>query len=260
MIQAEYKFGEVGYIDKPTHLVMYAPHLHRLPKPKIPEFIQKLSTLEALKMESTPILPPDTPKDLIEFIAKLNMIGKPVEYISANKPDGTQLGYAILDYGVPIELTELFISSGLLRFKHSGDINFHENIEEIIKDILIEEQSLRFPNIDIQRSIANYSRLMQSISSGGIMINEETLVQLLEWYGLYQGQIMEYEIMLPDILGFRNRYKGKIGVLAGAFHAENIDRMLDGVLREKPIRWEEYKKTLPFPMRRVLETTEKLIL
>ena len=252
MTEINYMYSDVTYIDRKNHLVIGVNHLHKIPESKIMEFIEKLNPLKGMKIESRDF-PPDVPYNCVEVLAKAAMNGKPFEYIANEKKrDGTTLGNITKDYGLPIEVVEFHTSFIPLMVSGMKQI---DSIEEMVDSMqsLFESAKKRYPDLNADRAVKNYFKIMENMIA-------EKIIHFLKAYLPYHGQILEYEIMQPDILDFRKRINGKIGIIIGNFHAEGINKMLEGQQTEKPVSWKEYKQTLPDEVLDLVESIEKLVL
>lgn len=256
MTEINYMFGDVTYIDKKDHLVIGANHLHKIPESKIMGFIEKLNPLKGMKIESRD-LPPDVPYNCVEVLAKAAMNGKPFEYIANEKKDGTTLGDIIKDYDLPIEVVEIHTCFVPLMLRDMKLINSSEEMANSMQS-LFESAKERYPDLNANRAIENYFKIMKNIMLKDAA-NFKNISHFLNVYLLYYGQILEYEIMRPDILDFRKRINGKMGVIVGNFHAEGINNLLEGKPIEKPISWKEYKQTLSEEVLKLVESIEELI-
>ncbi len=194
------------YIDRPGYLVISANHSQRLLESEIPEFLERVKDLKGMKIEGAPV-PDYVPKDVIEVFARESMKGKPVEYVANTRLNGDLLGQVYEEYGFPIELAEQYYCFKPAVMTDMRPIRSFEELSEAMTDSLLAGKE-RCPNIDYERAIDRFFVINQ-------ILRGHHIPSFCNEYLAYHGLLIEYEFIQPDILDFRERIEGKIGVLIG---------------------------------------------
>lgn len=243
MREIKYQEQDVEFIDKPSYLVVGAAHLHKVPESRIPTFVEKISKLSGMKLEATPI-PANVPFNLVEVLAKVCMQGKPLEYIASTRPNGDDLAKIYQEYGIPVEITELRYA---LRPLFVGDMIPIHSAEDMMDEVILSLNAgkERVPNIDVQRGLDYCEKVMKALLNSSVTMDE------VQWFFnsiyIYHGHVVEYEFMQPDVLDFRRRIDGKIGVVIGRLHHLNIAKLLDGEKIRQPPVWDRYQEIIGLP-------------
>lgn len=257
MAQQNYFPESVQYIDRPNHLIISSPHFLRLQSQVIPEFVKKLEGLAGMKAESSDGAESTLPFDCIEVMSKVAMLGKPYEYIASQRQNGGNLGDVLEEYGVPMPVIELhYALLPLAVIKNKPITSADELFNAVISSLAIGQK--RIPKLNTERTVANFTQIMDLISA-----NKFASQDLMIFSNIYlqnHGYLIEYEFMQPDILDFRKRIDGRIGVQIGAFHSARISEALDGKLIERPKSWDDYRSELPRNSLEIISTIESLVL
>lgn len=181
------------------------------------------------------------PYDCVEVLAKAAMLGKRVEPISDRRLNGDLLGKVLEEYSVPAYLTEIYYSFVPLLAHPLLPVRDADQMTRLSFQS-IEDGKRRCPNLDVERAKINQVKILQSVVANRIKI--DYIKDFCNVYALYKGHVIEYEFMQPDILDFRRRIEGRIGIVVGKFHAERISDMLDGNSIPKPPFWSSYKEKM----------------
>jgi len=249
--------SDVEYLEGTNHLVIVANHLHILPDSNIPVFLEKTANLQGMKIEGKDI-PSSAPFNCIEVIARAAMVGKPCEWIADKTPDGKQIGTLLEEYGLPTKVSEIYLGFKPLYLNEMKPIRSSEEMANGVY-VAITTSKDRFPDLNVNRALTNYERVMQDlILTGQVQLSE--IIDFCNVHALYKGPIIQYSFMAPDIEEFRKRINGKIGIVVGSFHAKPIHDMLEGIPMPPPVSWADYKKTLPARSAQVIDSIERIVL
>ena len=257
MNDINYMKSDVGYIEGTNHLVVASKHFHILPDSKLPVFLEKTADLQGMKIEGKEI-PPSAPYNCVEVMARATMAGKPCEWIADSTPDGRRIGTLLEEYGLPTEVSEVYLGFKPLYMRDMKPVGSAEEMAEGVHTAL-ETSRDRFPDLDMDRALTNHKRVMQKLVLRGTVQLPE-IVDFCNMHALYRGPIIQYAFMAPDIEKFRGRIDGKIGIVVGYFHAQPVYDMLEGTPMPEPISWPDFKKNLPSRTVEVIDSIEAVVL
>lgn len=235
-MERNFLHGGIRVIEGEDFLVIGTNRNYRVPEGMACDIVDMLCDVSAMKAE-LPRKMHRLPYGSVERLVAVSMAEKPLEVFSCMGKGRQRYGDILHEYGMPIEATELFYA--FMPVMNAGAESAEPNAMGMLLSATEEMESQRFPGINPERAVASLNRVTEEIKRCGRGI--ETLEEFSRAYYLFHRMVLEYEIMQHELLDFRIRNSGRIGVLIKNPNAGPIAESLRGNLMETPPCWGVYR-------------------